>query len=178
MRTVLLLNPVSLHTIELWTVFLENNLNITKRFDNTGSGNGLLPDGTKPLPEPLLTIVWHYSHGFSPDFDLMWLPLMMPVQGHQDTCHFLKQPTDVTAVHCIWRATRRSENDNTPQPLDQWTNSPFMGQQVGNCKSFTLAHSLANLFAMHCDPRESPSCIRHYIQLASLLFQVDQPSHS
>ena len=24
--------------------------------------------------------------------------------------------------------TRRSENDNTPQPLDQWTNSPFMGQ--------------------------------------------------
>ena len=74
--------------------------------------------------------------------------------------------------------TRRSENDNTPQPLDQWTNSPFMGQQVGNCKSFTLAHSLANLFAMHCDPRESPSWIRHYIQLASLLFQVDQPSHS
>ena len=50
--------------------------------------------------------------------------------------------------------------------------------EVGNCKSFTLAHSLANLFAMHCDPREIPSWIRHYIQLASLLFQVDQPSHS
>ena len=32
----------------------------------------------------------------------------------------------------VW--TRPSENDNTPQPLDQWTNSPFMGQQVGNCK--------------------------------------------
>ena len=27
--------------------------------------------------------------------------------------------------------TRHSENDNTPQPLDQWMNSPFMGQQVG-----------------------------------------------
>ena len=26
-------------------------------------------------------------------------------------------------------------------------NSPFMGQQLGNCKSFTLAHYLANLFA-------------------------------
>ena len=25
--------------------------------------------------------------------------------------------------------TRRSENDNTPQPLDQWVNSPFMGQK-------------------------------------------------
>ena len=30
--------------------------------------------------------------------------------------------------------TRLSENDNTPQPLDQWKNSPFIGQQVGNCK--------------------------------------------
>ena len=30
--------------------------------------------------------------------------------------------------------TRHSENDNTPQHLDQWTNSPFIGQQVGNCK--------------------------------------------
>ena len=63
-----------------------------------------------------------------------------------------------------WK-TRRSENDNTPQPLDQWTNSPFMGQQVGNCKSFTLTHYLADLFAMHCDPRASPSWIRHCIQL-------------
>ena len=44
--------------------------------------------------------------------------------------------------------TRCSENDNTPQPLDQWTNSrartPFMGQQVGNCKSFTLTRYLAD----------------------------------
>ena len=40
------------------------------------------------------------------------------------------------------------ENDNTLQPLDQWTNSPFMGQQVWNCKSFTLTHYLADLFTM------------------------------
>ena len=26
--------------------------------DNIGSGKGLLPDGTKPLPEPMLT--YHY----------------------------------------------------------------------------------------------------------------------
>ena len=83
---------------------------------------------------------------------------------------------DDTMMGTWW--TRRSENDNTPQPLDQWTNSPFMGQQVGNCKSFTLTHYLADLFAMHCDPRASPSWIRHCIQLASLLFQGDQPSHS
>ena len=35
--------------------------------------------------------------------------------------------------------TRRSENDDTPQPLDQWTNSPFMGQQVGN---WSICHAL------------------------------------
>ena len=45
--------------------------------------------------------------------------------------------------------TRRSENDNTPQPLDQWTNSPIIGQQAQNCKSFILTHYLADLFAMH-----------------------------
>ena len=35
--------------------------------------------------------------------------------------------------------TRRSENDNTPQPLDQWTYSPFIGQQVGN---WSICHAL------------------------------------
>ena len=73
--------------------------------------------------------------------------------------------------------TRCLENDNTPQPLDQWTNSPFMGQQVGNCKSFTLTHYLANLFAMHRGPRPIPLYIQH-IQLAPLSFQVNPPSHS
>ena len=35
--------------------------------------------------------------------------------------------------------TRRSENDDTPQPLDQWTNSPFIGQQAGN---WSICHAL------------------------------------
>ena len=39
--------------------------------------------------------------------------------------------------HC--RITRRSENDDTPQPLDRWTNSPFIGQQVGN---WSICHAL------------------------------------
>ena len=46
-------------------------------------------------------------------------------------------------------STRRSENDNTPQPLDQWMNSPFMGQLVGNCKSFTLTHALLGWSICH-----------------------------
>ena len=28
---------------------------VTMILDNFGSGNGMLPDGTKPLPEPMLT---------------------------------------------------------------------------------------------------------------------------
>ena len=78
----------------------------------------------------------------------------------------------------IGQKTRRSENDNNPQPLDQWTNSPFIGQQVGNCKSFTFTHYLADLFAMHRSPRSIPLCIQHHIQLTSLSFQVSQTSNS
>ena len=53
--------------------------------------------------------------------------------------------------------TRRSGNDCTPQPHDQWRSSPFMSQQVGNCKSFTLTHysmflpcTVAQEQAQHC----------------------------
>ena len=77
-----------------------------------------------------------------------------------------------------WKTTRRSENDNTPQPLDQSMNSPFMNQQVRNCRSFTFTHYLADVFAMHCDPRASPLCVQHCIQLTSLSFQVNRPSYS
>ena len=37
---------------------------VTKIIVNIGSGYGLLPDGTKPLPDPMLTsgkVLW-YSH--------------------------------------------------------------------------------------------------------------------
>ena len=72
----------------------------------------------------------------------------------------------------------RSENDKTPQSPDQWTNCPFIGQQVGNCKSFTLTHYLADLFAMHRGPRSIPFHTQHHIQLTSLSFQVSRPPHS
>ena len=87
---------------------------------------------------------------------------------------------DFKGVHVneISVKTRRSENDNTPQPLDQWTNSPFVSQQVGYCKSFILTHYLADLFAMHHGPRSIPLCIQHHIQLTSLSFHVSRPSHS
>ena len=35
----------------------------TEIWVNIGSGNGLLPDGTKPLPEPMLTYHPLRSHG-------------------------------------------------------------------------------------------------------------------
>ena len=49
---------------------------------NTGSGNGLLPDGTKPLPEPMLTnhqwglvvFTWEQFHSKSSrDISLIWV---------------------------------------------------------------------------------------------------------
>ena len=53
----------------------------------------------------------------------------------------------------ILRTTTR-----TPQRVDQWMDSPFMGSQVGNCNSFISTHYLANVFSMHCGPRASPLC--------------------
>ena len=50
--------------------------------------------------------------------------------------------TDTVPRH--W-GTRRSENDNTPPPLDHWMDSPFMGQQVGNCNCFTSTHCASNI---------------------------------
>ena len=55
----------------------------------------------------------------------------------------------------VLQITRCSENNNTPQPPDQWMNSLFKGQQVGNCMSCTSTHYLANVLAMHCGPRAS-----------------------
>ena len=54
---------------------------------------------------------------------------------------------EIVYVIIKWFKTRRSERQH-PQPLNQWTYSPFMSQQVGNCKSFTLTHYLADLFVI------------------------------
>ena len=40
---------------------------VTEIWVNIGSGNGLLPDGTKPLPEPILT-----DHQWSPVTSILW----------------------------------------------------------------------------------------------------------
>ena len=36
--------------------------------------------------------------------------------------------------------TRRSENDNTPQLLDQWMDSPFMGHRAISLETVTVSH--------------------------------------
>ena len=47
---------------------------MTEIWVNIGSGNGLLPDGTKPLPEPMLT-----DHQWSPsDIHIMAISHEMP----------------------------------------------------------------------------------------------------
>ena len=75
------------------------------------------------------------------------------------------------------------ERQHTPQPLDQWTNSPFIGQQVGNCKSFTLTHHLADVFAMWpkvnpiVHPTSNPTHI-HFIPSESTLPLLSYHSYS
>ena len=134
--------------------------------------------GAKPLPEPMLTYCQFVP--FRTNFSKIVMEVQTLTKMH------LKMSTQWWLFCLSLNAlmlrkvmiTRRSENDNTPQPLDQWTNSPFIGQQDGNCKSFTLTHYLADLFAMHCCPRSISLCIQHHIQLTSLSFQVSRPSHS
>ena len=49
-------------------------------------------------------------------------------------------------------------------------NSPFIGQQVGNCTSFTLTHYFADLFAMHVAQGQS--------HCASNIISNSHPFHS
>ena len=40
---------------------MPGNLTDDKSEVNIGSGNGLLPDGTKPVPEPMLTQIYVHA---------------------------------------------------------------------------------------------------------------------
>ena len=50
MRFICIFNPIGFkHIVAYWRHVS------TWNWVNIGSGNGLMPDGTKPLPEPMLT---------------------------------------------------------------------------------------------------------------------------
>ena len=117
-----------------------------------------------------LTVVWWYKRDLKEN--TQWFSILNTVS--------LWSVNSVNGSHIKMGNDNKAfrEQDPSAPILDQWMNSPFMGQQVGNCKSFTSTHYLADLFAMHCDPRASPLWIRHCIRRTSLLFQIDQPSHS
>ena len=85
--------------------------------------------------------------------------------------------TNKTHFHLIQRhipstQTRCSER-TTPlnTKISEWTTGWKLQQ-------FHINPLLSQIIAMHCGPRASPLCIQHYVQLASLSFQVNQPSHS
>ena len=61
----------------------------TKIWINIGSGNGLLPDGTKPLPEPMLT-------------DHQWSPLS-PVTFILITGQFYKRYLNHQSLKSVWK---------------------------------------------------------------------------
>ena len=50
------ISPISITVIGIGNIILTHwGLVMPQIWVNIGSGNGLLPDGTKPLPEPMLT---------------------------------------------------------------------------------------------------------------------------
>ena len=80
--------------------------------------------------------------------------------------------------------TRPSENDNTPQPLDQWTNIPFMFQfnpLLGQCSCHALhvsqeqVHFVSNIVSnSHLFHSKVKVGITSY-RIISLSFHFDQP---
>ena len=111
----------------------------TEIWVNIGSGNGLLPDGTKPLPEPMLT-----DHQWSPvtfipgqfhkrclnhqSFKSVWKlhiwNFIQISQGPMSQCHFFPQFPS-------WRLTDQlatSWHSATPLPLVLFINmAPLIG---------------------------------------------------
>ena len=60
--------------------------------------------------------------------------------------------------------TRHSENDSTSEPLDQWKNSPFIGQQVGNLPEFHIDPLLGWSIYLPCTMAQSqPHCASNII---------------
>ena len=85
---------------------------------------------------------------------------------------------------CWWLAaktlswTRHSENDNSPQPIDQRMDSQLIGLQVGNSNSFASTHYLANVPSKRCTTL--PTCkskvaqgVQCCTEFTSLSFQVN-----
>ena len=69
---------------------------------------------------------------------------------------------------------RYSQNNNTPQPLDRWMNSPFIDQQVGNYNSFTLP----DYQAIYLPCTVAQGQYHCHIQFTPRLFQMSRPSHA
>ena len=50
-----------------------------------------------------------------------------------------------------------------PHPLDQWTNSPFMGQQFRNCKNFTLTQIIWQIYLPCTVAQEQAHCASNVV---------------
>ena len=121
---------------------------------NFGSGNSLL----KQAASHYLSQYWPRSMSPNSVTRPQWVYMLWPCDatlGYKSWSSLFQTPSQYlnqcwltvsenNGIASNWNfndyvKTRRLENDNTPQPLDQWTNSPFMGQQVGN---WSICHAL------------------------------------
>ena len=95
---------------------------------NIGSGNGLLPDGTQPLPEPMLT-------------DHQWSP-MTSILGQ-----FHKRYLNYQSLKSVWKLHVLKFNSNCPGADEltvicgKWYASSIIPQTCGNIYSNMLGLS-------------------------------------
>ena len=75
---------------------------------NIGSGNGLVPDGTKPLPEPMLT--YHHASGIYPSG---------PLVHHKSYVYLNTQDMKPQIVFAIYKFKSQLH-----LPGDKWVKDP------------------------------------------------------
>ena len=96
---------------------------------NIGSGNGLVPDGTKPLPEPILT--YHLYH---------WILILMHIFYFQvTTCGYA--PMDNHVVREKWRINW--EDTASLSSIKRWPTKSA-------CSGIYLSQEQLSLMVSHC----------------------------
>ena len=112
---------------------------------NIGSGNGLLPDGTKPLPEPMLT-------------DHQWCPVTFIFGKFHKRCLKHQSLRSVWKLH-VWKFHLNFPGVN--ELTSQWSMPP-----CSYCWHYNTG-TLSSLWS-HCDSVEESGTCRFHLRIPHL----------
>ena len=119
--------------------------------DNIGSGNGLLPDGTKPLPEPMLTYPhwgiltftrgqFHYRYLSNQSTKLVWKLLI------QNFIHTSQGRMSSSLIHgsswSVWCKTHQESLQLTPREFKSSMDLQSHSYELCEGWSYTLKTSV------------------------------------